>query len=116
MGSAIPKPMMKLLPCVAIFTFVLKACSASEPCQDMKVPEGKCAVLFDEEDCTGWSAEVSSGYSELSYRQRNEAESVIVKPGCKFVGYDRADKNILASADPRRTDRATLAAFVALRC
>ena len=76
---------MKLLS-IAIFAFVLKACNASETCQDMRVPEGKCAILFDEEDCTGWSAEVSTGYSELSYRERNEAESIIVKPGCKFIG------------------------------
>ena len=79
------KPAMKLLS-IAIFAFVLKAYNASETCQDMRVPEGKCAMLFDEEDCTGWSAEVSNGYSELSYRERNEAESIIVKPGCKFIG------------------------------
>ena len=82
---------MKLFPYVALFAFLLKACSASETCQDMRVPEGKCAMLFDEEDCAGWSAEVSTGYSELSYRERNEAESVIVKPGCKFEGKIRID-------------------------
>ena len=88
LNLAVPfqKSTMKLFPCVAIFTLLLKACSASVTCQDMRVPEGKCAILFDEEDCAGWSAEVSTGYSELSFRERNEAESVIVKPGCKFVG------------------------------
>ena len=88
LNLAVPfqKPTMKLFPCVAIFALLLTACIASETCQDMRVPEGKCAILFDEEDCAGWSAEVSTGYSELSFRERNEAESVIVKPGCKFVG------------------------------
>jgi len=107
MGVPSQKPMMKLFPSVAIFAFVLKACSASERCKDIRVPEGKCATLFDEEDCTGWSAEVSTGYSELSYRERNEAESVIVKPGCKFEGYDRADKNIPANRGDSITIDAT---------
>ena len=29
---------------------------------------------------------LSTGYIDLSVRERNEAESVIVKPGCKFIG------------------------------
>jgi len=61
------------------------------------VPSDKCATLFDDEDCNGWSVDVSTGYTELSFRERNEAEAVVVRPGCKFVGYDRADKNIIAN-------------------
>ena len=78
--------MMKLPFSVAILAFVLNVCNASKTCKDIRVPEGKCATLLNGKDCTGWSVDVSTGYIDLSVRERNEAESVIVKPGCKFIG------------------------------
>ena len=33
---------------------------------------------------------VPVGYSELSVMRRNDAESVIVRPGCKFVGESKS--------------------------
>ena len=53
-----------------------------------------CALLYDEEDCDGWEYEVPIGYSELpsfsfSGPKRNDAESVLVRPGCKFIGKQR---------------------------
>ena len=87
LNLAVPlqKPMMKLFLPFAIFAFVIDA-SASERCEEMKVPSDKCATLFDDEDCNGWSVDVSTVYTELSFRERNEAEAVVVRPGCKFVG------------------------------
>merc|ERR1711981_1322930 len=106
MGVSLQKPMMKLLLPVAIFAFVISA-SASETCEDLRVPAGMCATIYDDEDCNGWSVDVPTGYTELSFRERNEAEAVIVKPGCKFIGYDRADKNIIANRGDSITIDAT---------
>ena len=81
------KPMMKHpLPIpVAFFAFVIAA-SASETCKELRVPAGQCATLYDDEDCNGWSVDISNGYTELSFKERNEAEAVVVRPGCKFIG------------------------------
>ena len=85
LAVSLRKPMMKLILPVAILAFVISA-SASETCEDLRVPAGMCATIYDEEDCNGWSVDVPTGYTELSFRERNEAEAVIVKPGCKFIG------------------------------
>ena len=55
-----------------------------------------CALLYDEEDCDGWEYKVPIGYSELpsfsfSGPKRNDAESVLVRPGCKFIGKKNCD-------------------------
>ena len=55
------------------------------------MPRDACALLYDEEDCGGWEHEVPIGYSELprfslSGPKKNDAESVLVRPGCKFIG------------------------------
>ena len=51
--------MMKLPFSVAILALVvLNVCNAYKTCQDIRVPEGKCATLFDGKDCTGWSVDV----------------------------------------------------------
>ena len=87
LNLAVPllKPIMKHLFSVAFFAFAITA-SASETCEDVRVPAVMCATLFDDEDCNGWSVDVSAGYTELSFRERNEAEAVVVRPGCKFIG------------------------------
>ena len=50
------------------------------------VPDGYCAVLYDDEDCHGWSFEVPNGSYDLPEDLRNDAEVVVVKAGCKFTG------------------------------
>ena len=50
------------------------------------VPDGYCAVLYDDEDCRGWSFEVPSGSYDLPEDLRNDAEVVVVRAGCKFTG------------------------------
>ena len=65
--------------------------SSASSCNGKTVPRGKCALLFDDKDCGGWEYEVPIGYSELprfalSGPTKNDAESVLVKPGCKFIG------------------------------
>ena len=85
LAVSLQKPMMKLILPVAIFAFVISS-SASETCEELRVPAGMCATIYDDEDCNGWSVDVPTGYTELSFRERNEAEAVIVKPGCKFIG------------------------------
>ena len=56
-----------------------------------KVPEDRCAILYSEEDCDGWAFEVPKGYSELrtlapTDPKKNDAESVLVRQGCRFIG------------------------------
>jgi len=66
-------------------------------CSGKTVPNGACALLYDDEDCDGWEYQVPSGYSELGFAisgpRKNDAESVLVKQGCRFIGYDHADRD-----------------------
>ena len=70
-----------------------------------------CAVLFENAACdtctsllgfkTGWDRGIESGkvtFSKLG-RYREDSESVIVAPGCIFIGYDESDE----SDDNKRT-------------
>ena len=50
------------------------------------VPNCYCAVLYDDEDCRGWSFEVPTGSYDLPEDLRNDAEVVVVRAGCKFTG------------------------------
>jgi len=61
--------------------------------------DNTCAYLFDEEDCEGWTLPVGEGYTELggSFNvfsltsdkpKKNDAEAVVVRDGCVFIGYD----------------------------
>ncbi|XP_023341906.1 uncharacterized protein LOC111711717 isoform X2 [Eurytemora carolleeae] len=63
---------------------------------------GTCAILFDEDDCSGWQLHVNEGYTELPKQtlgdklggplidnpKKNDAEAVLVRKGCILVGYD----------------------------
>merc|ERR1711915_118617 len=59
---------------------------------------GTCAILFDDDDCTGWQLAINEGYTELPSRKlsdlffdgprKNDAEAVLVRKGCVFIGYD----------------------------
>ena len=60
-------------------------------CRGKTVPQGSCALLYDDDDCSGWKFEVPIGYKELprfslSGPRKDDAESVLVRPGCKFIG------------------------------
>ncbi|XP_059090388.1 uncharacterized protein LOC131886147 [Tigriopus californicus] len=61
---------------------------ADNDCAKHRFARGECAVLFDDSKCGGWKYPVKTGYHELSFRRRNDVESLIVKEGCKFTGYD----------------------------
>lgn len=85
------------------------AVDASGSCSNKTVPGSACALLYDEYDCSGWEHEVPTGYSEFSSSilkylpsflvgdtpKKNDAESVLVRPGCLFVGYDHANRDSL---------------------
>merc|ERR1719229_383718 len=70
---------------------------SSSSCSGKTVPSGVCALLFDDDDCGGWEYQVPRGYSELSWGftgpRKNDAESVLVRRGCRFIGYDHADRD-----------------------
>jgi len=65
-----------------------------------------CAFLFDEDGCEGWQLAVKPGYTKmetgilkiLSFTsdkpKANDAEAVVVRNGCIFIGYDH-DKDDL---------------------
>jgi len=48
---------------------------------------GTCAIVFDEDNCRGTQERLGHGYTKFTRKLRNDAESVIVKPGCIFIGY-----------------------------
>jgi len=52
-------------------------------------PGRACAILFDEEDCVGDFEVVGTGKRDLDELD-DDAESVLVRPGCVFVGRDRS--------------------------
>ena len=58
--------------------------SMAGACQ--RVPDGYCAVLWDDENCTGWSYNVPVGAYDLPEEFRNDAEVVVVAAGCGFRG------------------------------
>merc|ERR1712018_665401 len=53
------------------------------------VPDGFCAVLYDDEDCRGWSFQVTNGSYDLPEDLKDDAEVVVVRAGCKFTGFTR---------------------------
>merc|ERR1712156_1308280 len=53
------------------------------------VPDGFCAVLYDDEDCRGWSFQEPNGSYDLPEDLRNDAEVVVVRAGCKFTGFTK---------------------------
>ena len=58
----------------------------STPGSCSSVPDGFCAVLYDDENCAGWSFDVPTGTYDLPSFYRNDAEVVVVKRGCKLTG------------------------------
>jgi hypothetical protein len=60
-------------------------------CRKIQIPDGICAILYDDENCKyrsliGWKEELAEGEKELSFFHNNDAESVIVRQGCTFRG------------------------------
>eukprot|EP00088_Acartia_fossae_P031852 TRINITY_DN3264_c0_g1_i2.p1 TRINITY_DN3264_c0_g1~~TRINITY_DN3264_c0_g1_i2.p1 ORF type:complete len:129 (+),score=34.89 TRINITY_DN3264_c0_g1_i2:31-417(+) len=61
-------------------------------CED--VPANLCARVYDDEDCKGWGLDIPEGemsfsfWSPVWYWYRNDIESVSVRKGCTFTGFD----------------------------
>merc|ERR1719436_780344 len=99
------KSVLLLVASIAFFGGVAEGgifSSSESSCRGKTVPRGKCALLFDDENCGGWEYEVPIGYSELprfalSGPTKNDAEPVWVKPGC----------NSLATITPTETTSAS---------
>jgi len=53
-----------------------------------------CAVLYDHSHCRDEKIVVNVGYTELSFRDRNDVESVLVKKGCTLTLYDEASNDV----------------------
>jgi len=58
---------------------------------DDKGGKKTCAILFDEENCKDELEEVPSGVG-IKLDEEDDAESVMVRPGCVFTGYDKDDR------------------------
>ena len=50
------------------------------------VPENFCATLYEGGDCGGWALNIGRGYTELPHAKKNEAESVVLRAGCRLIG------------------------------
>lgn len=82
-----------------------------DDCANAHFAADTCAVLFDDDDCEGWERPVPEGYTALGYWKKNDAESVVVKAGCTFIGYDEAGeeasargRSIVVDASNKRTN------------
>merc|ERR1711934_1336589 len=85
------KSLLLVIASLAFFGSVAKAGIFSS-CNGKTVPQGSCALLYDDDDCSGWKYEVPIGYKELPRfsvggPRKDDAESVLVRQGCKFIGY-----------------------------
>ena len=76
---------MKLLLVLAAVAVAL-ASGSSDKCRKQTFSGTQCAYLFDDDGCEGWKLPISTGYTELKWRHKNDAESVVVRPGCVFKG------------------------------
>ncbi len=70
------------------------AAANADSCRGKTVPSNMCATLFDDDDCGGWALNVPTGYTELSYWKKNDAEAVVVKAGCRLIGYTMSSSYI----------------------
>merc|ERR1711915_541816 len=58
------------------------------------VPSTACALVYDDENCGGWKLEVPVGelnfnwWDPVYYWYRNDIETVVVRNGCQFTGFD----------------------------
>merc|ERR1711915_1042610 len=87
-----------------------KALITELKCAEMP-DNGTCAILFDEDDCDGWQLAVNEGYTELPDKtsfsltdkpKKNDAEAVLVRDGCVFVGYDHNKEKGFENLSPCR--------------
>ena len=77
-------------------------CCRDKADEYIEKPESYCAVLFENAACdscrkvfSGWDKGIKSGKEKFSRvsRYREDSTSVIVAPGCIFVGYDESDED-----------------------
>ena len=52
-----------------------------------------CAILYDDDGCEGWELPIKEGYQKLGFWKKNDAEAVVVKRGCTFIGYNHHSNN-----------------------
>jgi len=63
------------------------------------VPSNLCAVVYDDEKCNGWALNINEGeimfkwWDPVLYWYRNDIESVSVRKGCTFTGFDDSSLN-----------------------
>merc|ERR1712032_659336 len=63
------------------------------------VPSNLCAVVYDDEKCNGWALNINEGgimfkwWDPVYYWYRNDIESVSVRKGCTFTGFDDRSLN-----------------------
>jgi hypothetical protein len=77
---------------IALLTLMAVAGTVLASCSNKDVSGNDCAKLYDDDGCGGWGLGISTGFTELDFWKRNDAESVVVKAGCKFIGYDHDDR------------------------
>merc|ERR1711936_1022588 len=65
----------------------------------VEVPSHLCAVVYDDEKCNGWALNINQGeimfkwWDPVYYWYRNDIESVSVRRGCTFTGFDDSSLN-----------------------
>merc|ERR1719516_452513 len=63
------------------------------------LPNNVCAFVYDDEKCNGWKLNIAEGeimfkmWDPVYYWYRNDIESVSVRSGCTFTGFDDSSLN-----------------------
>ena len=66
-------------------------------CQSVTSP--LCAIVYDDGECNGWKLDIAEGeimfkwWHPVNYWYRNDIESVSVRQGCTFTGFDDSSLN-----------------------
>merc|ERR1711953_993738 len=102
MGSVIIRELeMKILLAVLLLLSLLGLGHAGifTRSKCVEVPSHLCAVVYDDEKCNGWALNINQGeimfkwWDPVYYWYRNDIESVSVRRGCMFTGFDDSSLN-----------------------
>jgi len=85
-----------VLVCLAVALPAAQAGIFGSSC--VEVPANLCAIVYDESNCGGWKLEIPKAARGKSTRMdwpwyasfwyRNDIESISVRKGCTFTGWD----------------------------
>merc|ERR1711962_1144368 len=89
--------MIKFLLLISLLSLTNAGFLFGDSC--VAVPNNLCAMVYDDEDCEGWKLDVPVGemmfkwWDPTYFWYRNDIETVVVRAGCTFTGFDDSSLN-----------------------